>query len=61
MSESTLSPPRKSDSAPAPPSIYAWLACPSCDSREVVRGPRDADGTVEIRCEACGLTGYYEL
>jgi predicted RNA-binding Zn-ribbon protein involved in translation (DUF1610 family) len=59
MSESTLPPPR--DSAPAPQSIYAWLACPSCGSREVVRGPRHADGTVEITCEECGLTGRYGL
>jgi predicted RNA-binding Zn-ribbon protein involved in translation (DUF1610 family) len=59
MSESTLQPPW--DSAPAPQSIYAWLACPACDSREVVRGPRNADGTVEIACEECGLSGRYGL
>jgi predicted RNA-binding Zn-ribbon protein involved in translation (DUF1610 family) len=58
MPESTLSPP---DDPAAPESIYAWLACPSCGSREVVRGPRAADGTVEIRCEDCGLTGRYGL
>lgn len=59
MSETTCSPP--SDSAPEPRSIYAWLSCPACGSREVRRGPRAADDTVEISCEDCGLTGHYGL
>jgi predicted RNA-binding Zn-ribbon protein involved in translation (DUF1610 family) len=59
MSETTRSPPP--DSAPAPQSIYAWLSCPACGSREVLRGPRAADGSVEISCEDCGLTGQYGL
>jgi predicted RNA-binding Zn-ribbon protein involved in translation (DUF1610 family) len=46
---------------PSPESIYAWLSCPECGSRDIVRGPRSADGAVEITCEACGLTGWYGL
>lgn len=45
----------------APPSIYAWLRCPNCGSADLTRGPRTADGTVEIECDDCGLTGRYGL
>ena len=36
-----------------PKSIYEWLSCPNCGSRDIVRGPRFADGSVELRCEEC--------
>lgn len=58
MSETSSPPP---DSTSAPQSIYAWLSCPACGSRDVLRGPRTADGPVEITCEDCGLTGRYGL
>jgi len=38
-----------------PKSIYEWLSCPECGSREVIRGPRFDDGSVELRCDECGL------
>ena len=38
-------------------SIYKWLCCPDCDSREIIRGPRNEHGAVKIECEACGTTG----
>ena len=36
-------------------SIYEWLSCPECGSRDVVRGPRFDDGSVELRCDECDL------
>ncbi|WP_436902955.1 hypothetical protein [Halovenus halobia] len=52
MSSST---PRKSKS------IYEWLSCPECGSRDVVRGPRFEDGFVELRCDDCELTAHVGL
>lgn len=36
-----------------PKSIYEWLSCPNCGSRDVIRGPRFDDGSVELRCDQC--------
>ena len=40
-------------SSDTPQSIYEWLSCPNCDSREIIRGPRFDNGCVELRCEDC--------
>ncbi|WP_336328348.1 hypothetical protein [Halovenus sp. HT40] len=42
-------------------SIYEWLSCPECGSRDVVRGPRFDDGSVELRCDDCELTARVGL
>jgi predicted RNA-binding Zn-ribbon protein involved in translation (DUF1610 family) len=42
-------------------SIYEWLCCPQCDSRDIIRGPRNERGAVELRCENCGTTGWVGL
>jgi len=42
-------------------SIYEWLCCPTCDSREIIRGPRNERGAVKIECEDCGTTGWVAL
>jgi len=42
-------------------SIYDWLCCPECDSREIIRGPRTERGTVKIECGNCGTTGWLGL
>ncbi len=44
-----------------PTTIYEWLCCPDCDSREIVRGPRFEDGSVELRCKDCGTTSCVGL
>jgi len=36
-------------------SIYEWLCCPECGSREIIRGPRFENGAVELRCEDCDV------
>ena len=42
-------------------SIYEWLCCPNCDSRDIIRGPRNERGAVELQCEECGTTGIVAL
>lgn len=42
-----------SKSQSQPKSIYEWLSCPNCGSRDVVRGPRFDDGSVQLRCDEC--------
>jgi predicted RNA-binding Zn-ribbon protein involved in translation (DUF1610 family) len=42
-------------------SIYEWLACPACDSREITRGPRRESGEVKLRCDNCGTHGWVGL
>jgi len=44
-----------------PKSIYAWLSCPTCGSRDVVRGPRFADGSVRLECGDCDTTSRVGL
>jgi len=44
-----------------PKSIYEWLSCPNCGSREVVRGPRFADDSVRLCCGECGTTSRVGL
>jgi len=42
-------------------SIYEWLCCPTCDSREIIRGPRNERGAVQLECEKCGTSGWVAL
>jgi predicted RNA-binding Zn-ribbon protein involved in translation (DUF1610 family) len=49
------------ESGPETRSIYEWLCCPNCDSREIVRGPRNERGAVQIRCDDCGTAGWVGL
>jgi predicted RNA-binding Zn-ribbon protein involved in translation (DUF1610 family) len=44
-----------------PKSIYEWLSCPACGSRDVVRGPRFADGSVRLWCGDCDTTSRVGL
>lgn len=44
-----------------PISIYEWLSCPNCGSRDVVRGPRFADDSVELRCADCSTASRVGL
>ena len=44
-----------------PRSIYEWLSCPECESRDIIRGPRFDDNTVELRCEECGTASRVGL
>ena len=42
-------------------SIYEWLCCPNCDSRDIIRGPRNERGAVKLECRECGTTGRVAL
>jgi predicted RNA-binding Zn-ribbon protein involved in translation (DUF1610 family) len=42
-------------------SIYEWLCCPTCDSRDIIRGPRNERGAVKLECEKCETTGWVAL
>lgn len=42
-------------------SIYEWLSCPECGSRDIVRGPRFEDGSVELRCDKCEVVSRVGL
>jgi len=50
-----------SSSQTQPKSIYEWLCCPTCGSRDVVRGPRFDDGSVQLRCGECDTTSRVGL
>ncbi len=52
-----MAPKQSSDTS----SIYEWLCCPDCDSRDIIRGPRNERGGVKIECGNCGTAGWVGL
>jgi predicted RNA-binding Zn-ribbon protein involved in translation (DUF1610 family) len=51
----------ESDQSTETTSIYEWLCCPNCDSRDIIRGPRNERGAVELRCRECETSGWVAL